>query len=464
MIYFVATIASILLIAIFALLPLFLVLFAGELTLNNFPFGRVSRYLLLVVKSLRRNLLRTSLTYLAAFVLVIVVTMVWSVLFYLDQIMMEKTKDLKVIVSEKWEANSQMPFSYAATLADGAARSEADLRPDNSMTWQFYVGTLDATKKAPEDAVFFIALEPVKVLTMMDDLLNEFDPVEAKNMKEPRLAQQDEFKEAVEGMIKNKRGVIMGKDRLEKINKRKGESFKLTSMNYSGIDLEFDIVGVFPKGRYNDSAVMNRAYLNDAIENYKGKEGTKHPLADKSLNLVWLQVKDPQAFGRISEQIETSSSFRNPPVKCETLASGVASWLGGYQDLIWGMRWLLAPAVLLTMTLVLSNSISISVRERRMEMAVLKVLGFRPFQILMLVLGEALLIGTVSGGLSALTTYLAIDEGLARTQGAVGVLYIPPEALLWGPTMGGIAGFIGSIFPAWTACRIKVTDVFARVA
>ena len=45
------------------------------------------------------------------------------------------------------------------------------------------------------------------------------------------------------------------------------------------------------------------------------------------------------------------------------------------------------------MALVIANAISISVRERRTEMAVLKVLGFRPGQILVLVLGEALLIG-----------------------------------------------------------------------
>ena len=57
------------------------------------------------------------------------------------------------------------------------------------------------------------------------------------------------------------------------------------------------------------------------------------------------------------------------------------------------MRWLLVPAILVTMALVIANAISISVRERRTEMAVLKVLGFHPTQILLLVLGEALLIG-----------------------------------------------------------------------
>ena len=50
------------------------------------------------------------------------------------------------------------------------------------------------------------------------------------------------------------------------------------------------------------------------------------------------------------------------------------------------------------MSLVVANAISISVRERRTEMAVLKVLGFQPRHVMLLVLGEALLVGFLAGG------------------------------------------------------------------
>ena len=76
-------------------------------------------------------------------------------------------------------------------------------------------------------------------------------------------------------------------------------------------------------------------------------------------------------------------------------------FLDAYRDLLWGMRYLLVPAILVTLALVIANAISISVRERRMEMAVMKVLGFRPLQILLLVLGESLLIGARRGFISA---------------------------------------------------------------
>ena len=53
----------------------------------------------------------------------------------------------------------------------------------------------------------------------------------------------------------------------------------MTSINYKDIDLEFEIVGEFPEGRYNQSAVMNRDYLNRALDQYERDNRRKHPLA-----------------------------------------------------------------------------------------------------------------------------------------------------------------------------------------
>jgi putative ABC transport system permease protein len=138
-----------------------------------------------------------------------------------------------------------------------------------------------------------------------------------------------------------------------------------------------------------------------------------------------------------------------------------------YRDLVWGMRYLLAPAVLVTMALVISNAISISVRERQTEFAVLKVLGFRPWHILNMVLAEALLIGALSGLISASATYFVINHVLGGIRFPIaffGAFFIPKMALVWGLLVGGGTALVGTFVPAWTACRVRVTEVFARVA
>src|SRR5207302_2623923 len=227
-------------------------------------FGRGSRFFLIMLKSLRRNLVRTSLTYLATFILVMIATFVWSTLAFMDQLTTEKSKDLKLIITEKWEASSQMPFAYAGGLSAGAADPSRgrDVRPLDAMTWQFYIGSLDTDKKTRENLLFFIALDPRKLLTVMESLMDDFTPGQEKQRREGRLAQVESFKANVADMERNKRGVIMGRKQLESINKRVGERFRVTGINYTGIDLEFEIVGEFPKGRYDDTAVMNRDYLN----------------------------------------------------------------------------------------------------------------------------------------------------------------------------------------------------------
>src|SRR3954463_10257544 len=116
MIYFLYIVFGILLVAAITLPVFFLLLFLGEFSLNTVNIGRSPKFLLIMLKSLRRNLLRTSLTYLAIFVLVVVVTMIWSILAFLHAMTEEKSKDLKVIITEKHQLPSQMPYAYADAI------------------------------------------------------------------------------------------------------------------------------------------------------------------------------------------------------------------------------------------------------------------------------------------------------------------------------------------------------------
>jgi putative ABC transport system permease protein len=392
---------------------------------------------------------------MAVMVLVFVVTLIWTVLYFLDLVMAEKKEDLKAIVTERWQIPSQMPYAYAASLSEGAASRPEDVRPVDSMTWSFYGGTIDPGKQTRESIVFFFCMQPRKLMTMMDGI-DELSAVERGLLER-----------ATKMMETDKRKVIIGRERLKALNKHIGEKMTVTSMNFKDIDLEVEIIGTFPDGRYNQSALMNRDYLIDALDVYKRKKNVAHPMAEKALNLVWLKVPDMDAFRHVSEQISSSSLYTSPAVKVETASSGVSSFLDAYRDLLWGMRWLLVPAILVTMALVISNAISISVRERRTEMAVLKVLGYSPGHILGLVLGEALMIGVLSGLVSAGGTYVLINwvvGGIKFPIAFFPAFLIPPAAIWWGLLIGGGTAFAGSILPAWSARTVKVSEVFSKIS
>jgi putative ABC transport system permease protein len=122
---------------------------------------------------------------------------------------------------------------------------------------------------------------------------------------------------------------------------------------------------------------------------------------------------------------------------------------------------------LIGMALVMAMAISISVRERRTEMAVLKVLGFTPARIMALVLGEALLVGALSGFFSSLLSYALVNGtmgGIPMPLAWINVWPILADALWWGMLFGMMTALAGSIWPAYSARRIKVSEVFAKVA
>src|SRR5882757_10256719 len=84
---------------------------------------------LLMLKNLRRNLVRTTLTSLAIFFLAFVVTMIWSFLHMLDSYTTAKAGEQKGLIMEKWQFPSMMPWSYADTLEYELSKLPEDYRP-----------------------------------------------------------------------------------------------------------------------------------------------------------------------------------------------------------------------------------------------------------------------------------------------------------------------------------------------
>jgi hypothetical protein len=103
-----------------------------------------------------------------------------------------------------------------------------------------------------------------------------------------------------------------------------GDRMKLTGISHKGIDVELEIVGRLPDGRYNKSAIMNVASFKAAMDKYQQTTRRKHPKADRSLNLIYLRAVDRDAANRIKQRIETSPRFTHPRLSCETVANEIA--------------------------------------------------------------------------------------------------------------------------------------------
>lgn len=509
----------------FCTLPIF---FGAMWTLNlglkilaNFPdpIGKFSKLGGLVFRSLRRNLLRTALTYVALFVLTWVLTGIYGMVKFLGDFTAEKEDSQMVIMSEKYSIPSMMPPGYANQLKGvmdtlpesnrprpltdeerikkgvaasplGSIKKEeldrlfrddlpkdpanpdrqrynllaAEGQKENFMTWSFVGASLDPTKFTAENNLFLFALDPEAITSGM--------------MSEQGLSKEDlgeegwtEMLRVIESVKDDKRNIVIGADRLKVMNKKVGDEVKFYSTNYKDITFECKIVGEFPAGsRLANGAAMRYDYLLAKLDEYRKTKGTDHPSANRCLNLAWIRMPNKTSYQALAAKVNEPGKFNSPAAKMETFSAVVGSFLEPYKDIFWGMKYIIMPAIIAIMCLVIGITITIGVRERWTEMAVMKVLGFQPWQIMSMIVSEAMLIGVFGGLLS--TWFLYFTPRLIRMgTKAIGLKFaffdnfnMPIEIILYGPLLGIAVGIIGSALPSWNARKVKVSEVFAQVA
>jgi putative ABC transport system permease protein len=432
------------------------------------PFGKIAKLFGLVFRSLRRNLLRTALTYVALFVLTGMLTFIYGIVAFLGDFTAEKEGSQMVILSEKFSIPSQMKpgneGQLKSLIRDKLPKEYQPADIDkNVMTWSFVGASLDPTKFTQENNLFLFAIDP-------DVVTNGMMSEQGLNEKDLGEDQWKALVQVIQLVKQDKRNVVIGEDRLQLMGKKVGESIKLYGTNYRELEFECTIVGAFPAGsRMGNNACMRYDYLIAKLNDYQAKKGQPHPLADRCLNLVWVRMPSKEAFERLSSVVNETSSF-SPAAKMETFSAAVGTFLEPYKDIFWGMKWIIMPSIVVIMCLVIGITITIGVRERWTEMAVLKVLGFQPWQVVGMIVAESVLIGVFGGLLSTWSVYF-LPKGISWFVKKVGIKFaffdnfnMPDEIVIYGPILGIAVGMIGAAMPSWNARKVKVSEVFAQVA
>lgn len=417
------------------------------------------KFLKLVVKNLQRNKVRTVLTTLAIVALVAIFSMIASVFTFLDRSLRAKAADVPIVLTERYRIPSRFDRAFLDQIVMSGSTLNTQLNQvpgfhnENHTLWHFIGFSCDPEIKDKDLIFFCIATLPEKLKKMVDGLddLSEADfnrMVElVKNPPKSRLPNA---------------GIVMGPGRLAKIRKKVGDVFEAVAIshrdgvNRQPIKMQLEIVGELPgTSRWTEGAFMDYAYLDRVLK------ATKSEL-DGKIMLGWLKVDTAPGADQVSGTIEENLK----EIKSEIASSSIARFLEPYQGMMNIAKYVLSPTIAVIMILIVANAISITVRERMTEMAVLKVLGFSPRQILVMVLGEGIFLGALAGLLSAAFVYVMVNKvvgGLPIPLGFFPRFFIPIDVFWWGPLMGAGTAFAGSIVPALQAQHVRVSEVFSRV-
>ena len=123
-----------------------------------------------------------------------------------------------------------------------------------------------------------------------------------------------------------------------------------------------------------------------------------------------------------------------------------------------------ALAVVITTLFVAGNTMAMSVRERTMEIAVMRTLGFQSATIFLLVAGEGLLMALGGGVFGALLARLLVNPSFFPSGGFIPEITVNNTNVAIGVGLSAVIGIVAGVIPATMASRLKIVDALRRVA
>jgi putative ABC transport system permease protein len=252
----------------------------------------------------------------------------------------------------------------------------------------------------------------------------------------------------------DRQGAVVGADLARRFNWKLGDRIPIQATIWQpkqGQVWEFNIVGIYDgdSGIDKTQFFFRYDYLDENRRQGEGQVGWYVVKIDDPSQAQAMAAKFDDMFANSSAETKTTTE--------KGFVEGFAKQVGD----IGAIMIAILAAVLFTMLLVAANTMAQSVRERTSEVGVLKTLGFSSGSILALVLGEALLIAVLGGGLGLLAAWLFVQQG-DPTGGMLPIFMLPGRDVLLGAVLIVVLGLVAGLMPALTAMNLKITDALRR--
>jgi len=407
------------------------------------------KYLPYILKHLRRNWIRTGSTVLAMALCIFLFCTLQSVLAAVNTLL-EGSSGKRLVTRHAVSLVFGLPLSYENRIAGVPGVKRVAIS-----SW--FGGSLPAKKegKAGEGE------------SSTTDWSNFFPnmAVEAESF----LAMYPEYKFApdeYQAFMQDQRGCIIGRKLAKKYGWNVGDKFHLESFipPYRKPDgpFEFVVRAIFDPDPHYPNTDTNVMYFH-----YKYLyESTGRRIA---AGTYWTEIDDPNQAGTVSKAIDALFENSDAQTHTETekaFAAGFISMAGNLALLLNGI----GLAVSFTILLVTANTMSMAIRERRTEIAVLKTLGFSGAQVMALVVAEAVMLGLLGGALGILGSHaimwtLSHAPGIKDMLAGIGLteLNLRPMVAALGFVVALFLGLAAGFVPALNAYRSRITDMLRTV-
>ena len=262
----------------------------------------------------------------------------------------------------------------------------------------------------------------------------------------PMLSEAHLDPQEMENFIQDHRACIVGRLTAEKYGLKVGDRMLFTGTIWP-CDLELKVAG-FYSGTIDDRNVFfHHKYLDEAAGN-TGMVGT-----------WWVKAADMDDMAGVLDRINRAFANSAAEVRAETerafQMSMVSMW-GNIKILIGSI----CTVVVFTLVLVSASTMSMAIRERFRELAVLKALGFQRRELFGFILAESFGLAMLGafigiGGAWAIFTHMSIAK---MTGGLFITFEVTPRIIGIAASVAAGLGIVASLAPALAAAKMSVVE------
>ena len=378
-------------------------------------FGR------LILRNIVRNKVRTSLTMLG----IAVSIFIFAALLSLDQgvrRMVDSTGSNNVLtVFERYKAcppTSRIPVHYADKMAE--LPGVEDVMP---------VRFLLSTCRTTTDLVAIHGITPSKLRHFSELAIPE---------------------EQYNAFADERGAAIVGRPVAERYGWRIGDAVTLTQLG----GVSFTVRGIYdaPGSSIEQVVLVDRAYLELAIDQ----------VGEVTMFLVAL------APGASSDSVSAAidAQFTNYDTQTKTSAEKafIARTIADFRDMV-TFSQLVAYVALVLLLAAVANSVSMSVRDRLREMAIMKLLGFDSDGVQRMVLTEAVITGFFASLLGLALAWAVVTFGgfVISVEGFSITPHLSQRIALLALGAGLLLGYLGAYLPALGGSRMPIRRAIGEV-
>ena len=253
-------------------------------------------------------------------------------------------------------------------------------------------------------------------------------------------------KEQLDTWLADRTSCIVGKMTADRYGMKIGDRIQFTGQIYP-CDLDLKIAGIY-YGTADDRNVMfHQKYLDESLGN-PGTVGT-----------WWVRAASIEEAPLVTDRINKAFANSSAEVRAESeraFVLGFVSMWANIKTLIGGISIVVVFALLL----VTVSTMSMAIRERFRELAILKAIGFRRRELFAFILAESFglaMLGAVlgAGGAWGIFNYLDIQK---LTNGMFIMFEVTPRMLGLAFSVAVLLGLLAALAPMLSVARTSVVQ------